>query len=234
MKRAQEDTLEKRWVKHGGLAVTFTVTLFMADHFKGWSIGYLIKNRWMSVRGHVSSHWDISLCRTTCRLIPIGNKLGTANMEGSETWKKKKKENTQMVFINYLKPTWTHIWLLLQIPAVERAYLSAQVIFRKLVLQHDEKVSDQTSNARGASLLDASDEWITGLPIYLDLTAESFPHGAAAFLSHLGCSPADRTRYSRTGTEGPPLGVLRLNLEISAENRGLLLAKTTQQLKVDD
>lgn len=63
-----------------------------------------------------------------------------------------------MVFINYLKPTWTHIWLLLQIPAVERAYLSAQVIFGKLVLQHDEKVSDQTSNARGASLLDASDE----------------------------------------------------------------------------
>lgn len=35
----------------------------------------------------------------------------------------------QMVFINYLTPTWTHIWQLLQIPSVERAYLSAPVIY---------------------------------------------------------------------------------------------------------
>ena len=36
----------------------------------------------------------------------------------------------QMVFINYLTPTWTHIWLSLQILGVERAYLSALVIYR--------------------------------------------------------------------------------------------------------
>lgn len=40
----------------------------------------------------------------------------------------------QMVFISYLTPTLTHIWLLLQIPGVERAYLSALVIFGVLVL----------------------------------------------------------------------------------------------------
>lgn len=38
-----------------------------------------------------------------------------------------------------------HIWLLLQIASVERAYLSARAIFGVLVLWHDEKVSDQTS-----------------------------------------------------------------------------------------
>lgn len=80
--------------------------------------------------------------------------------------------------------------------------------------------------------LHASDEWGTGLPIYLNFTAESVPHRAAAatFLSRLSCSPADRTRYSRTDTEGPLLGVLRLNPEISAENREILLAKTTRPL----
>lgn len=61
---------------------------------------------------------------------------------------------------------------------------------------------------------------------------QSVPHRAAAatFLSRLSCSPADRTRYSRTDTEGPLLGVLRLNPEISAENREILLAKTTRPL----
>lgn len=106
-----------------------------------------------------------------------------------------------MVFINYLTPTWTHIWLLLQILGVERAYLSALVILGSWCFNMMRKWVTRHQNARGALLLHASDEWGTGLPIYLDFTAESFPHGAAAFLSRPSCSPADRTRYSRTGTE---------------------------------
>lgn len=58
--------------------------------------------------------------------------------------KNMKTKIPQMVFINYRTPNLTHIWLLLQIPGVERAYLSTLVIVGVLVLWHDEKVSDQT------------------------------------------------------------------------------------------
>lgn len=57
--------------------------------------------------------------------------------------KNMKTKIPQMVFINYRTPNLTHIWLLLQIPGVERAYLSTLVIVGVLVLWHDEKVSDQ-------------------------------------------------------------------------------------------
>lgn len=48
----------------------------------------------------------------------------------------------QMVLINHLTPTLTHVWLFGLTPFADRAYPSAGVIFGPLVLEHDERVSD--------------------------------------------------------------------------------------------
>lgn len=162
--------------------------------------------------------------------------ITSANMAKNwahETWRVIRKGKYHRWFSSTISHQLRHIFgfccrflVLKELISQLESYLGCWYVsmMRKWVIRH--------TNARRPSGLCASGEWDTRLPIYLNLSAKSFPHRATAatFLSRLSCSPADRTRYSRTDTEGPLLRVLRLNPEISSENREILLAKTTRPL----
>lgn len=90
-----------------------------------------------------------------------------------------KNKNTTDGFHQLSKTCLTHIWLWLEIPGVERAYLSALVISggcRCISAVRKWVTSEAYECWRGLAVLHAGDEWGTGLRIYLDFAAERAPH----------------------------------------------------------
>lgn len=139
---------------------------------------------------------------------PLGSdpRITSANMAKNwahETWRVIRKGKYHRWFSSTISHQLRHIFgfccrflVLKELISQLESYLGCWYVsmMRKWVIRH--------TNARRPSGLCASGEWDTRLPIYLNLSAESFPHRATAatFLSRLSCSPADRTRYTRTDT----------------------------------
>lgn len=86
------------------------------------------------------------------------------------------KDCPQMVSINHLTPTQTHIWLFRLLLLTELISQPESYLARSYCSTMRKWVTKRT-NARGPSLPHASDEWGTGLPIYLNSKPNSRSDG---------------------------------------------------------